>query len=65
MVSAIKPSIANMKPLPSIVMLTAGSGGNFIFGALCCQLKTTTILTSYQVQSITGRPLSGSKYAIA
>ncbi len=73
MVSVIKPSIINMQPLTSIVKLTAsgisisvhallesGSAGNFISGNLCHQLKLpiTTIKTTYQVQSVTGKPLS-------
>ncbi len=73
MVSVIKPSIINMQPLTSIVKLTASgiflsvhalldsrSAGNFISGNLCRQLKlpTTTTKTTYQVQSVTGRPLS-------
>ncbi len=73
MVSVIKPSIINMQPLTSIVKLTtssvslsvhalldSGSAGNFISGTLCRQFKlpTTTTKTTYQVQSVTGKPLS-------
>ncbi len=74
MVSVIKPDILNMQPLTSIVKLTAsgvslsvqalldsGSAGNFISGSLCRQHKlstTTTTKTIYQVQSVTGKPLS-------
>ncbi|ROL53441.1 Transposon Tf2-6 polyprotein [Anabarilius grahami] len=73
MVSAIIPSIKKMKPLSKVVNLTAadvsltvvalldsGSAGNFISGALCRQLrlKTSPSPTVYQINSITGRPLS-------
>ncbi|ROL47749.1 Retrotransposon-derived protein PEG10 [Anabarilius grahami] len=73
MVSAIIPSIQKMKPLTTIVNLTAadisltvvalldsGSAGNFISGALCRQLhlKTSPSPTVYQINSITGKPLS-------
>ncbi|ROI16559.1 Retrotransposon-derived protein PEG10 [Anabarilius grahami] len=73
MVSAIIPSLKKMKPLTTIVNLTAadvsitvvalldsGSAGNFISGALCRQLrlKTSPSPTVYQINSITGRPLS-------
>ncbi|ROI96441.1 Retrotransposon-derived protein PEG10 [Anabarilius grahami] len=73
MVSAIIPSIKKMKPLTTVVNLTAadvsltvvalldsGSAGNFISGALCRQLrlKTSPSPTVYQINSITGRPLS-------
>ncbi|ROI42812.1 Retrotransposon-derived protein PEG10, partial [Anabarilius grahami] len=73
MVSAIIPSIKKMKPLSTVVNLTAadvsltvvalldsGSAGNFISGALCRQLrlKTSPSPTIYQINSITGRPLS-------
>ncbi|ROL53865.1 Rab9 effector protein with kelch motifs [Anabarilius grahami] len=75
MVSAIIPSIRKMKPLTAIVNLTAadisltvvalldsGSAGNFISGALCrqLQLKTSPSPTIYQINSITGKPLSHS-----
>ncbi len=73
MVSVIMPLIINMQPFTSIVKLTAsgislsvhalldsGSAGNFISRNLCRQLKlpTTTTKTTYQVQSVTGKPLS-------
>ncbi|ROL51090.1 Retrotransposon-derived protein PEG10 [Anabarilius grahami] len=73
MVSAIIPSTKKMKPLTTVVNLTAadvsltvvvlldsGSAGNFISGALCRQLrlKTSPSPTVYQISSITGRPLS-------
>ncbi len=73
MVSVIKPVVANMQPLTAIVILTAsnvcvpvhalldsGSAGNFISGSLCRQLNlpTTATKTTYQVQSVTGKPLS-------
>ncbi|XP_067230540.1 rhomboid-related protein 3 isoform X1 [Chanodichthys erythropterus] len=72
-VSAIIPSIQKMKPLTTVVNLTAatasipvvalldsGSAGNFISGALCRHLgiKTSPSPISYQVHSITGKPLS-------
>uniref|UniRef100_A0A8C1MIW4 CCHC-type domain-containing protein n=1 Tax=Cyprinus carpio TaxID=7962 RepID=A0A8C1MIW4_CYPCA len=73
LVSAIFPTIKQMKPLTPIVTLTAadisvsvnalldsGSAGNFISGSLCRQLHlpTTATQSSYQIHSITGRPLS-------
>ncbi|KAK3512423.1 hypothetical protein QTP70_009845 [Hemibagrus guttatus] len=73
MVSAIFPSIQKMKPLTTIGKLTAadvsipvaalldsGSAGNFISSALYRQLKlkTTATSTTYQIQSITGKPVS-------
>ncbi|ROL48149.1 Retrotransposon-derived protein PEG10 [Anabarilius grahami] len=73
MVSAIIPSLKKMKPLSTVVNLTAadvsiavvalldsGSAGNFISCALCRQLrlKTSPSPTVYQINSITGRPLS-------
>ncbi|ROL50103.1 Retrotransposon-derived protein PEG10 [Anabarilius grahami] len=73
MVSAIIPSLRKMKPLTTVVNLTAagisltvvalldsGSAGNFISGALCRQLrlKTSPSPTIYQINSITGKPLS-------
>ncbi|ROL54901.1 Retrotransposon-derived protein PEG10 [Anabarilius grahami] len=72
-VSAIIPSIQKMKPLTTVVNLTAanacvpvvalldsGSAGNFISGSLCRQLKLKTSPSPliYQVHSITGKPLS-------
>ncbi|ROL42288.1 Transposon Tf2-6 polyprotein [Anabarilius grahami] len=76
MVSSIIPSIKKMKPLTTVVNLTAadisipvvalldsGSAGNLISGSLCrqLQLKTTPSLTIYQVHSITDKPLSRRK----
>ncbi|ROL42449.1 Retrotransposon-derived protein PEG10 [Anabarilius grahami] len=73
MVSAILPSTPKMKPLTTVVNLTAaatsltvvalldsGSAGNFISGSLCRQLRLKTALspTIYQISSITGKPLS-------
>ncbi|ROL52393.1 Retrotransposon-derived protein PEG10 [Anabarilius grahami] len=73
MVSAILPSTPKMKPLTTVVNLTAaatsltvvalldsGSAGNFISGSLCRQLrlKTAPSPTIYQISSITGKPLS-------
>ncbi|ROI36366.1 Retrotransposon-derived protein PEG10 [Anabarilius grahami] len=73
MVSAIIPSIRKMKPLTTVVNLTAadisltvvalldsGSAGNLISSALCrqLQLKTSPSPTIYQINSITGKPLS-------
>ncbi len=72
MVSVIKPVVANMQALTTIVILTAskvcvpahalldsGSARNFISSSLCRQLNlpTTATKTTYQVQSITGKPL--------
>ncbi|ROL47168.1 Retrotransposon-derived protein PEG10 [Anabarilius grahami] len=76
MVSAIIPSLRKMKPLTTVVNLTAagisltmvalldsGSAGNFISGALCRQLrlKTSPSPTIYQINSITGKPLSSKQ----
>ncbi len=73
MVSAIKPQVTNMCPLTTVVQLTAlnvsfpvtalidsGSAGNFIAGSLSRQLSlpTTTTTKVYQIQSVTGKPLS-------
>ncbi|KAK3510911.1 hypothetical protein QTP70_025547 [Hemibagrus guttatus] len=73
MVSTIFPSTPKMKPLTTIGTLTAahlsisvvalldsGSAGNFISGALCRQLglRTTATSTTYQIRSITRRPVS-------
>ncbi len=73
MVSAIEPHVTNMCPLTTVVQLTAcnesfpvtalidsGSAGNFIAGALSRQLRLPTSTTTkvYQVQSVTGKPLS-------
>ncbi|ROL48293.1 Retrotransposon-like protein 1 [Anabarilius grahami] len=43
-----------------VALLDSGSAGNFVSGALCRQLrlKTSPSLTIYQINSITGRPLS-------
>ncbi|ROL48428.1 Retrotransposon-derived protein PEG10 [Anabarilius grahami] len=43
-----------------VALLDSGSAGNFISGALCRQLrlKTSPSPTVYQINSITGRPLS-------
>ncbi|ROL52271.1 Retrotransposon-derived protein PEG10 [Anabarilius grahami] len=72
-VSAIIPSLNKMKPLTTVVNLTAadvsipvvalldsGSADNLISGALCRQLKlkTSPSSTTYQIHSKTGRPLS-------
>ncbi len=72
-VSAILPKIVKMEPLTTCVTLTAsnvsisvsalldsGSAGNFISWAPCHQLslKATTTKIIYQVQWITGKPLS-------
>ncbi len=76
LVSAIQLVMQNMKPLSAVVLLTSsdislpvhaildtGSAGNFISGNLCSQLKlpTNTSQTVFQVQSITGKPISRSK----
>ncbi|ROL53305.1 Retrotransposon-derived protein PEG10 [Anabarilius grahami] len=73
MVSAILPSTHKMKPLTTVVNLTAAgtsltvvalldsvSAGNFISGALCrhLNLKTSPSPVVYQISSITGKPLS-------
>ncbi|KAK3543848.1 hypothetical protein QTP70_030068 [Hemibagrus guttatus] len=43
-----------------VALLDSGSAGNFISSALCRQLRlrTTATSTAYQIQSITGRPVS-------
>ncbi|KAK3514159.1 hypothetical protein QTP70_005092 [Hemibagrus guttatus] len=73
MVSTIFPSLPKMKPLTThgtltaahisvtvVTLLDSGSAGNFISGTLCRQLGLQTKATSipYQIQSITGRPVS-------
>ncbi len=71
MVSTIEPQVTNMCPLTTVIQLTAcnesfpitalidsGSAGNFIAGTLSCQLPTSTTMKVYQVQSVTGKPLS-------
>ncbi len=72
-VSAIQHIPQNMKPLSIVITLIApnvsvsvnalldsGSAGNFISGSLCRQLKIPTAINPkiYQVQSVTGKPLS-------
>ncbi len=71
--SAILPKIVKTEPLTTCVTLTvsnlsisvsalldSGSAGNLISRALCRQLSLQAITTEtiYQVQSITGKPLS-------
>jgi hypothetical protein len=73
LVSGIQPQIEKMNPLstcadivldthlmPVTVLLDSGSAGNFISGRLCHQLNLTPIATetSYQIQAITGTPLT-------
>ncbi|KAK3550724.1 hypothetical protein QTP70_003956 [Hemibagrus guttatus] len=73
MVSTIFPFLSKMKPLTTHGMLTtthasvsvvalldSGSAGNFISGTLCRQLglRTKATATPYQIQSITGKPVS-------
>ncbi len=73
MVSAIQPSIPTMNPLSTCAqlimsktvisvsaLLDSGSAGNFISGSLCrhLRLKTSTTETLYDVQSVTGKPLT-------
>ncbi len=73
LVSAIQPSIQRMNPLSTCAQLTvsktvisvtalldSGSAGNFISGSLChhLRLSTSTTKTLYEVQSITGKPLT-------
>ncbi|ROL42855.1 Retrotransposon-derived protein PEG10 [Anabarilius grahami] len=73
MVSAIISTLQTMKPLTTTVTLAAadvsipvsalldsGSAGNFISGALCRQLglKTKNTPSTYQIHSITGKPVS-------
>ncbi|KAK3531146.1 hypothetical protein QTP70_013246 [Hemibagrus guttatus] len=43
-----------------VALLNSGSAGNFISGTLCCQLglQTKATATPYQIQSITGKPVS-------
>ncbi|ROI27674.1 hypothetical protein DPX16_22996 [Anabarilius grahami] len=79
MVSVILPTLNKMKPLTIVVNLTAavlclpvnalfdsGSAGNFISGALCrqLQLKTTAMPKTYQIHSVTGRPLRQVRYSV-
>ncbi len=67
MVSAIEPQVTNMCPLTTVVQLTACNESfpvtaliDFIAGALSHQLRLPTSTTTkvYQVQSVTGKPLS-------
>ncbi len=73
LVSTIRPPITKMNPLSTCAQLTAGdfvvsvttlldsgSAGNFIAGELCRQLRLPTSVTetAYEIQSITGKPLT-------
>ncbi len=73
LVSGIRPPFPKMNPLttcahliintnllPVTVLLDSGSAGNFISGSLCQQLHLTTTATetTYQIQTITGTPLT-------
>ncbi len=73
LVSAIQPSIQRMNPLSTCAQLTvsktvisvtalldSGPAGNFISGSLChhLRLSTSTTKTLYEVQSISGKPLT-------
>ncbi|KAK3519255.1 hypothetical protein QTP70_023101 [Hemibagrus guttatus] len=73
MVSTIFPFLPKMKPLTTqgtlttthasvsvVALLDSGSAGNFISGILCRQLgfRTKATVTPYQIQSITGKPVS-------
>ncbi|KAK3538403.1 hypothetical protein QTP86_001751 [Hemibagrus guttatus] len=73
MVSTIFPFLSKMKPLTThgtlttthasvsvVALLDSGSAGNFISGTLCRQLglRTKATATPYQIQSITGKPVS-------
>ncbi len=73
LVSTIRPPITKMNPLSTCAQLTAGncvvsvtilldsgSAGNFIAGDLCQQLRLPTSITetAYEIQSITGKPLT-------
>ncbi len=73
LVSTIRPPITKMNPLSTCSQLTAGncvvsvtilldsgSAGNLIAGDLCRQLRLPTSITetAYEVQSITGKPLT-------
>ncbi len=73
MVTAIQPSIQKMNPLSTCAqlivsknvisvsaLLDSGSAGNFISRSLChhLRLSTSTTETLYEVQSITGKPLT-------
>ncbi|ROL48577.1 Retrotransposon-derived protein PEG10 [Anabarilius grahami] len=76
MVSAIISTLQTQKPLTMTITLTAadvslpvsalidsGSAGNFISGALCHQLniKAKSMPTTYQIHSITGKPVSNRR----
>ncbi len=52
--------IINTNLLPVTILLDSGSAGNFISGSLCQQLHLTTTATetTYQIQTITGTPLT-------
>ncbi len=73
LVSTIRPPITKMNPLSTCAQLTAGdfvvsvttlldsgSAGNFIAGDLCRQLRLPTSVTetAYEIQTITGKPLT-------
>ncbi|KAK3545144.1 hypothetical protein QTP70_001463 [Hemibagrus guttatus] len=73
MVSTIFPVLPKMRPLTThgtlttshasvsvVALLDSGSAGNFISGTLCRQLglRTKATATPYQIQSITGKPVS-------
>ncbi len=73
LVSTIHPPITKMNPLSTcaqltagncvvsvIILLDSGSAGNFIAGDLSRQLRLPTSITetAYEVQSITGKPLT-------
>ncbi|KAK3549141.1 hypothetical protein QTP70_033345 [Hemibagrus guttatus] len=73
MVSTIFPFLSKMKPLTThgmlstthasvsvVTLLDSGSVGNFISGTLFRQLglRTKAMETPYQIQSITGKPIS-------
>ncbi|KAK3537154.1 hypothetical protein QTP70_002657 [Hemibagrus guttatus] len=77
MVSVLLPIVNKMKPLTIVVNLTttgfclsanalldSESAGNFISGALCCQLrlKTTATPKVYQIHTVTGKPLQQVRY---
>ncbi len=73
LVSTIRPPITKMNPLSTCAQLTVGdfvvsvttlldygSAGNFIAGDLCRQLRLPSSVTetAYEIQSITGKPLT-------
>ncbi|ROI96424.1 Retrotransposon-derived protein PEG10 [Anabarilius grahami] len=51
------------RPPRPMYLIDSGSAGNFISGALCHQLnlKTKNTPTTYQIHSITGRPVSNRR----